>query len=236
MPKALNGGTFNLRYGRDESRVRREVARLFVKHSLDFLCVQEFSDYRNDFREAGWTVVPENGPCESGILVADGVQVDRRTVHTYGDGWITVRGGRFPAAVHNEARIGGWLLVRSVHLPTPTYWPDGIRPRGPAERLDDLTATMRGLRRFLAHPGFIHARLAAGDWNEPPHTTGIYSPQWLARVTRSELRSPQSREGHGRIDYAIAKGARLVDVKKDLLIPELSDHEPVVFKVVKGRS
>ncbi len=94
---------------------------------------------------------------------------------------------------------------------------------------------MEGLRRYLSHPGFWNARLVAGDWNEPPQTRGMYSPQWLANMTRSHLRYPLSREGHGRIDYAIGKGCRIEGIKKDLLIPELSDHEPVIFKVVKGR-
>lgn len=38
---ALARGQLNLRYGRDHARVKREVARLFLKHRLDFLCVQE---------------------------------------------------------------------------------------------------------------------------------------------------------------------------------------------------
>lgn len=235
MPKSLRGGTFNLRYGRDPQRVKREVTRLFREHRLNFLCVQEFSDYRDTFRDAGWQVVPERGQCESGIIVRPRVPIDRRSVHTYGDGWITVRGGKFPAAVHNEARLAGWLYVRSVHLPTPTFWPDGIHPRGPLDRIDDLEATMRGLRKFLGHRGIVNAWLAAGDWNEPPHTRGLYTPQWLARRTRSHLAVPESLAGHGRIDYAIAKGARVVGIVKDTKIPELSDHEPVVFKVVKGR-
>jgi hypothetical protein len=235
MPKTLRGGTFNLRYGRDPHRVMWEVGRLFDKHRLHFLAVQEFSDYRNEFDASnGFDVVPVKGQCESGIIVRRGVPVDKRSVHVYGDGWITVRGGRFPAAVHNEARIAGWLYVRSVHLPTPTFWPDG-RLRSPVERADDTIATMRGLRGFLGRPSFINARLAAGDWNEPPHTTGLYTPQWLARVTRSDMKAPQSLAGHGRIDYAIAKGARIEGILKDTAIPELSDHEPVVFQVVKGR-
>jgi endonuclease/exonuclease/phosphatase family metal-dependent hydrolase len=231
MP-TLRGGTFNLLYGRDPERVIREVSRLFDKHGLGFLCVQEFSDYRDDFKAAGWTVVPEHGPCESGVLVAPGVAVDEVSRHVYGDGWITVRGGRFPAAVHNEVRLAGWLRVRSVHLPTPTFWPNG-RLMAPAERADDLRATMRGLWRFLARPGFWNARLVAGDWNEPPQTVGQWTPRWLARTTGSRLAVPTSREGHGRIDYAVVKGARVVEIFKDTTIPELSDHEPVIFKVVK---
>jgi hypothetical protein len=235
MPKTLRGGTFNLRYGRDPDQVIGEVARLFVKHHLDFLAVQEFSDYRNTFAaRRGFQVVPTTGQCESGILVRLGVNIDKRSVHTYGDGWITIRGGHFPPAVHTEARLDGWLCVRSVHLPTPTEWEDG-RVTAPPERLDDLIATMRGLRRYLNHPGFVNARLVAGDWNEPPHTTGQYTPSWLANTTSSNLAAPQSLAGHGRIDYVIGKGCRVEGIFKDTAIAELSDHEPVIFKVVKGR-
>jgi hypothetical protein len=233
--KSLNGGTFNLRYGRKPYVVLREVTKLFTKHRLHFLAVQEFSDYRDTFaRSYDFNVVPDPGQCESGIIVRRGIPFDKISTHVYGDGWITVRGGRFPAAVHNQARINGWLFVRSVHLPTPSEWEDG-RLKAPAERADDLVDTMGGLQRFLGRPSFINARLVAGDWNEPPHTSGLYAPQWLARTTRSEIAAPQSLAGHGRIDYAIAKGARVVGIFKDTKIPELSDHEPVIFKVVKGR-
>lgn len=235
MPKTLRGGTFNLEYGRDPIRVVAEVARLFTKHALDFLAVQEFSDYRDRFSVQRWcNVVPTTGACESGIIVRDGLAIDKRSVHVYGDGWITIRGGHFPAAVHNEARIGGWLYVRSVHLPTPTFWNDG-RVRGPEERLDDLAATAEGLRRYFQHPAWINARLAAGDWNEPASTPGEYAPSWIAARSGADVAVPTSREGHGRIDYAMAKGARVEGIFKDVRIPELSDHEPVIFKVVKGR-
>jgi hypothetical protein len=232
--KSLNGGTFNLRYGRQPFVVLHEVSKLFAKHRLHFLAVQEFSDYRDTFaRSHDFNVIPDRGQCESGIIVRKGIWYDRVTVHTYGDGWITVRGGQFPAAVHNEARLNGWLYVRSVHLPTPITWEDG-RAKGPAERVDDLAETARGLRRYFQHPCWMNARLAAGDWNEPPSTPGRYTPKWIANQTGATIEAPQSLEGHGRIDYAIAKGARIVDIRKDLVIPELSDHEPVIFKVVKG--
>lgn len=234
MP-TLRGGTFNLEYGRVISRVVKEVGNLFAKHRLDFLAVQEFSDYRNAFRDTGgFQVIPNLGGCESGIIVRSGLAIDKRTVHTYGDGWITVRGGHFPAAVHNEARLDGWLYVRSVHLPTPTFWVDG-RVKAPVERLDDLAATVAGLRRYFGHPSFLNARLAAGDWNEAPTTTGRWSPSWLAHETGATINAPTSLAGHGRIDYALVKGARVEDIFKDTRIPELSDHEPVIFKVVKGR-
>lgn len=234
MPTTLHGGTFNLEYGRTVTRVVSEVKSLFAKHHLDFLAVQEFSDYRNAFRDTdGLKVIPTTGACESGIIVREGVQVDKRSVHVYGDGWTTTRGGHFPAAVHNEARIGGWLYVRSVHLPTPTEWKDG-RLKSPAERVDDLVATVRGLQDFFDHPAAVNARLAAGDWNETPDTRGRFTPHWLATETKADIAVPTSRAGHGRIDYALAKGCAVQGIFKDELIPELSDHEPVIFRVLKN--
>jgi len=234
MPKTLRGGTFNLKYGRKPFVVLHEVTKLFAKHRLHFLAVQEFSDYRDTFdRSHEFAVIPNKGQCESGIIVRRGVPFDKVTAHVYGDGWITVRGGKFPAAIHNEARIGGWLYVRSVHLPTPIAWENG-RIKGPHDRVDDLAATAEGLRRYFQHPCWINARLAAGDWNEPPWTRGEYAPQWIATRSGAAIEAPQSLEGHGRIDYAMAKGARVVGIFKDTAIPELSDHEPVIFKVVKG--
>jgi hypothetical protein len=234
MAKTLRGGTFNLRYGRKPYVVLHEITKLFAKHRLHFLAVQEFSDYRDTFaRSYDFNVVPDSGQCESGIIVRRGIPFDNVTSHTYGDGWVTVRGGRFPAAVHNEARINFWLYVRSVHLPTPITWRDG-RAMGPAERVDDLAETAEGLRRYFQHPCWMNARLAAGDWNEPPHTPGTYTPKWIATRSGATIAAPQSLAGHGRIDYAIAKGARIENIRKDLVIPELSDHEPVIFTVVKG--
>lgn len=239
MPKTLRGGTFNLKYGRDPKRVHAETRRLGEKHALDFLNVQEFSDYLAFFEDSDyWEPFPKRGRenlgAESGILVRRGVAVSRVSQHVYGDGWTTTRGGHFPAAVHTELLIAGWLWDRSVHLPTPTEWIDG-RVKAPTERLDDLEATMLGLSDYLDHPAVVHARLLAGDFNEPPTTTGKFTPRWLANAHDADLQAPTSREGHGRIDYAIGKGCRIVDTFKDTVIPELSDHEPVIFKVVKGR-
>ena len=232
--KSLNGGTFNLRYGRPPYLVLREITKLFTKHRLHFLAVQEFSDYRDTFaRSHDFEVVPASGQCESGIIVRRGVPFDKVTAHTYGDGWITIRGGKFPAAVHNEARINGWLYVRSVHLPTPILW-DNLVAKGPVDRVDDLAETAEGLRRYFQHPCWINARLAAGDWNEPPSTPGQYTPRWIATRSGADIQAPQSLAGHGRIDYAMSKGARIEDIFKDTKIPELSDHEPVIFRVVKG--
>lgn len=233
--KRLRGGSFNLEYGRDPKRVLSEVNRLFIKHRLHFLCVQECSDYIQAFRtDPELVFIPTVGSVESGILVRRGVSISNKSSHIYGDGWITVRGGHYPAAEQYQALLAGWLYVRSCHLPTPSYWVNG-NLRGPAERTDDLRATSRGLVRYFAPPSIFRARLVAGDMNEPPTTAGAFSPRWIAKVTRAALAVPVSRAGHGRIDYVIHKGCRITTIFKDTKIPELSDHEPVIFVVEKGR-
>jgi hypothetical protein len=157
--KTLRGGTFNLRYGRKPFVVLHEVSKLFTKHELDFLAVQEFSDYRETFaRSHDFNVIPTSGQCESGIIVRRGIWFDKVKVRTYGDGWVTVRGGRFPAAVHNEARLAGWLYVRSVlpldrggQVDAPrgrsTVWTISRRlPRGCAATSSILVGSTRGWR------------------------------------------------------------------------------------------
>lgn len=220
----LRGGTFNLKFGRDVERVVEECRKLFGEYGLAFLCTQETDDYVDALREE-FVVV---GAGESCVLVARrGVKVDQIRRHEYGDGWTTVRGGRFPPAVHWTVRLDEWLRVRSVHLPTPSEWVAG-HPVAPPDRLDDLIGTALGLRRYLRGP---NARLAAGDWNEPPETSGRYSPQWIAAESRSLIWAPKRSTGHGRIDYVMARGALVTDLHVDDVVTEHSDHEPVIFTV-----
>lgn len=233
--KRLRGGSFNLKYGRDPHRVLWEIRQLFDKHRLSFLCVQEVNDYIAIIRASNdFVFIPTNEVSESGIIVRRGISISKKSKHVYGDGWTTVRGGHFPAAEQHQALLAGWLFVRSCHLPTPTFWHDG-RVRTPRERMDDLVLTSRGMARYLLPPSFWRARLVAGDMNEPPSTLGAFSPAWIARTARAHLAFPKSREGHGRIDYVLFKGCRVTRIWKDTEISELSDHEPVIFIVEKGR-
>lgn len=231
MGHRLNGGTFNLKFGRDRQRVQSEVERLVVKHSLDFLCTQEAKDYDAQLRRIDgydyYTKAVDGSAPDNGILVRHGHKVTGVRYRSFGDGWVTVAGGRHRPIMVPRLTIDGWLRVRSVHAATPSKWDDGLWL--PAERLDDYLDMMRSVRRFMKRRG---ARLVAGDWNEPPNTRGRWSPGWLAQQAGARCAAPDQKAGHGRIDWAMYKGCRITRISKDLQITEASDHEPVVFTVV----
>ena len=235
--KTLVGGSYNLLFGRPLDVVKGEVERLIKKHDLDFLAVQEGQDYERmlgTVKGFNYFTEPGRGANENGVLVRDGLTADKFKSKFYGDGWTTINGDHHVAAVQNEVRIDGWLKVRGLHLPTPSSWKDGrISPETPAERKDDLIASMKGLRYYLSWPSTKVARIAVGDWNEAPTTSGEYSPKWLETTTKSASYTPTSRAGHGHIDWVMAKGCRITNIFKDLDIREYSDHEPVIFTVRK---
>lgn len=234
----LRGGTFNLKFGRQKDMVKDEVERLLKKHDLDFLCVQEAKDYVRQLTHIdGYSYYVDRtgkrGATECGILVRKGLETSGFKVKFYGDGWFMPRGGTHAETVQPQVKIE-WLLVRSLHLPTPSHWAGGVLASStPAERKDDLIAAMQGLRRYFRWPCIKNARLAAGDWNEPPTTIGLFSPRWLMSETGAVGIAADSRVGHGRIDWPMVKGARIVKVFKDLEVREGSDHEPVIFVLEK---
>lgn len=230
----LNGGTFNLLYGRDNETVKSEVARLLAKHNLDFLVVEEAEGY--------WTILHQiegynyystrayAGGSEVGILVKDSLRVDKVSYQSFGDGWITIRGGHKAGPTFPRIRIDGWLKVAGVHLPTPSIWDAAGRLEAPRERLDDYMGIAKRIYRYFTFPG---KKIVAGDFNESSSTEGEWSPAWIAKRTGAKVYTPFSRAGHGRIDYVLAKNVRVSGIKKDLDIKEESDHEPVVFTVWK---
>lgn len=235
MRKTLKGGTFNLEHGRDPDTVKLEVVNLLEKHHLDFLCVQEASDYKHILENVSgyvYVVGVTAGGKDNGILVKRRIKQDRVYFYTFGNGWTTVRGGHHPETSQNQVRLDGWLYIRCIHLPTPSDWRTG-KPVGPANRLDDLISAVKGLRNYFRWPCIRNARIAAGDWNEPPETDGEYSPQWIARKSKANTVAPTSKAGHGRIDWVMYKGCSIRNIVKDTDIKEASDHEPVVFTVVK---
>ena len=233
MRKTLKGGSFNLENSRDHDTVKREVTTLLSKHDLDFLCVQEatrYGDILNDI--PGYTYFDG----EAGVLVKNTHHTDRVRSDAYGDGWITVKKKFRPAQKQVQVRVAKWLYVRSIHLPTPSFWKNGKidDSRTPPNRKDDLIANMKGLRRYFSWPCIGNARLAAGDWNEAPDTYGQYSPGWLKSKTQAHTAVPASMKGHGHIDWTMFKGCVVTGIFKDLEIREGSDHEPVVFAVTKN--
>ncbi len=228
--KALKGGTFNLLNSRADQTVKEEVERLLSKYDLDFLCVQEAVEYRKVLDSIkGYKFYIQ---ADVGFLVKKHLKVDRVKKFTYGDGWITVRGGKHPAAGQVQLRIDGWLYARGVHLPTPSDWSYG-KFVAPAARADDYVESAKGLLRYFRLPGLINGRIALGDWNENPETMGQYSPAWIAKARKAKTWAPESREGHGRIDYVMGKGVDVPHLFKAVDFNEKSDHEAVIFVVKK---
>lgn len=235
----LNGGAFNLLYGRDPEKVEAEVKALVKKHDLQFLNVQEAADYFEVLRSIpGFNYYTgskdaHRGMRNNGVLVLDDLRVDKvRTLH-YGDGWRTKTGSKSFGVTQQQVRLEGWFLDRSVHMPTPSHWEAGKIVHTPPERKDDLILNMRALDWYFRPPRVYNAACAAGDFNENPYTRGQYSPQWLEDRNRARIYVPTSRQGHGRIDWFIVKGATIQRVFKDTDIHELSDHEPVIAKGIK---
>lgn len=231
----MTGGFFNLRYGRDPNTVRREVLSILRKHALDFLCYQEGSDYARILSTlpnySCYYAGDYPGGTESGILVHDERDVTKPLFQPLGDGWITTRGGKHAPVTFPRVTIDGWLRVGSIHMPTPSVWgPGGLK--APPERLDDYMAVARKIKRFMAPRR--QARLVVGDWNESPMTMGPWSPAWIAAQTDATIAFPQSRAGHGRIDYAMVKNAEIRNMRKDLDVLEGSDHEPGVFTITRA--
>lgn len=225
----MRGATFNLLYGRRPRVVVEEVWALVRAHDLAFVCTQETGDYVEALRGSGLRVI---GSGESCIVVHPRIRVANRARFSYGDGWTTVRGGHHPPVVMWQADLAGWLRVRSVHLPTPSDWPGGLL-QAPPERLDDLQAASTGLVVYFR--GNHRARIAAGDWNEPPETRGAFSPRWIAGATGAEIDAPRDGSGHGRIDYVMSKGCDVVGAQVVHGLAERSDHDPVVFHVARRR-
>lgn len=232
--KTLKGGSFNLKYGRPAKTVKAEVEGLLQKHNLDFLTIQEGTDYFSQLRDIRgykyFATRAYRGGAECGILVKECIKTGKPNYGSFGDGWITVRGGHHPPVTFPRVTIDGWLKVGSIHLPTPSTWTNG-KFWAPEERKDDYLAVARQILKFFKTNK--RARLIAGDWNEPPATLGEWSPGWLAKRTGAKIIATESKAGHGRIDYPMFKNVEVRNVYKDLKIAEGSDHEPVIFTVVK---
>jgi exonuclease III len=233
----LKGATFNLEYGRDRMVVKHEVEHLIDKQDLDFVVVQEAADYTDQLDNiAGYQYFVNHGNDDSarqvGILVRDSLHTDRVAMRNLGDGWTTIAGPHHGALAIPTVRIEKWLKVTGLHAPTPTEWVRGVL-RGPVERVDDYKALARFLVAYFRPPVRKTARLAVGDWNENPETKGRYAPKWIASVSGAKIVAPSQLQGHGRIDYPMFKGCKITHITKDLTIREGSDHEPVIFTVVK---
>lgn len=231
-PNVMLGGTFNLRYGRKPVVVKKELHRLTVKHDLDWLCVQEAADYFDVLHEIPsyeyFSTRVYKGGSDAGILVHKRRTPSKARYDSYGDGWVTVRGGRHSPLTFPRVTIDGWLRVGSVHMPSSTTWgPHGLEL--PPERKDDYLPLARAVKRFMLRGN--NTRVALGDWNEKPETMGPWSPGWIAARSGSTIACPDQVAGFGRIDYAMVKNGDITHIWKDLKSAEGSDHEPVVCRL-----
>lgn len=234
--KKLQGGSYNLRYGRPQLAVKSEVERLLKKHNLDFLAVQEAEDYwrvlNNIKGYKYFSTRTYRGGTENGILVREGLKTSKPMFDSFGDGWITDRGGNHAPVSLSRVKIAGWLRVGSIHAPTPIYFGKS-GPSGPEERLDDFMLLMKKVYRYLKFAGKT-SKIIVGDWNEPLSTKTPWSPGWIAAKTKATVKDTESTSGFGRIDYPMGKNVKFDRVFKDLEINENSDHEPVIFTVSKA--
>lgn len=229
-PAGINGGTFNLLAGRAKIAVRKEVESFIEKWDLGFLAVQEAADYALQLDAipgfSYFTGDTHRGSKQNGILVRDDIRVNRVRCLEYGDGWTTVKGKHHLPLSQMQVCLDNWLLLRSIHLMTPSRWDASGKLEMPKERRDDYAAHMRALQSFFKPPRTFFAAMATGDWNEPCATGGELSPQWLKNTTKSTPARPTNAP-HS-IDWALVKGCTVGRTFKDLEIPERSDHEPVV--------
>lgn len=228
------GCSYNLLNSRNPLEVETEILDLIKTYNLDFIATQESAGYYSmlqDFK--GYDYYSGTGPRynkQNGFLVKNKHFVDNEHLFRYGDGWRTKTGSYAAGGGQFRIRLNNKLVMRSIHLPTPTNWVNG-KLESPPERRDDYILEAKALRRFMMYPAVTRPRLSIGDWNEQPFTRGEYSPTWIRRGTRSKVAVPEVRKG-GRIDWVNYKGCQITECFKDTKVREKSDHEPVIFKIV----
>jgi endonuclease/exonuclease/phosphatase family metal-dependent hydrolase len=222
----MRGGTFNLLYGRNPKVVQREVMELLSKFNLDYLGVQEATDYRLELHDipgyAYYTGGSVNGGAstEIGILVKDIHDVSNVKNRAYGDGWWSakVNGTRM------QPRNFLVLTLNNKHKKAVVHFPPSVdlAKRTPTDRYEDSVLLSKRCRRFLSGPSF-KTREIMGDWNNEPFIRARYSPSWIANQTGATVSSPDKR-----IDYILTKGLNVDNIKK-VNMQEKSDHNPVVY-------
>lgn len=225
----MRGGTFNLLYGRDPKVIQKEIKYLLRKHDLDYLGVQESTDYRLVLHDipgySYYTGGSVNGGAstEIGILVKDIHTVTNVKNKAFGDGWWGVQRKGKPVRMKPRnflvVTINHKRKVAVVHYPPNVDIIDGL----PEDRYEDLKALSKRCRNFLSGPSF-KTREILGDWNCEPFVRAKFSPRWIANQTGATLSSPDDR-----IDYVLTKGLKVVSIRKVHRARENSDHELVIF-------
>jgi hypothetical protein len=224
QPKKLKGGTYNCLIGRDPDVVKKTVSGFVHNQKLDFLQVQEISQYHHALESIpGYHLITfpkskDHG--ESGVLVRDGLEAKSPKSIEAATGWTAVTGHPAAPRAATSVKLGGWLNVTSVHLPPAIDFKNG-HIVGPAARVKSYLSSMQKLLGFAKRQD--GAMLIGGDWNEGPNTTGVGSPNWLAKM------AGMKKSAGGPIDWEMARGAKVSNVKVG---PHGgSDHRLVTYTV-----
>lgn len=148
----LKGGTWNMLHDRDPVVVAAELLKLMDDHKLEFVCLQEATQYHRAVRATGTMLVAfddARGVGETAIAVKATVTVSRTATHRLSRlGW-PLRPDLWHAPVYTTtALLDGWLRVYSVHLPN--------HERGPWHAMayrQAMRRLRRRLKRVLGSPG-----------------------------------------------------------------------------------
>jgi hypothetical protein len=245
----LRGGTWNVERGREPRKVRHEIVGAFEDEGLDWLAVQEFTNYasvrdvsRLEAMGVSVIVFRELDRGQNAIIVRGTVPVaNPGNVPLGGDGWRSTGGHWHPPLRMTHALIGGWLRAASLHMAPSVDWDpndERARPEGPDERVDDYLPNARAVRRFARDRLRSRRGLAiVGDWNSRRFETGVGSPAWIADTTpRLALAYPPGRPpsgGHRGIDYVLHDEDTRIE-RIEYRDNGGSDHPLVVFDAVRS--
>lgn len=224
-PRTLKGGTYNCLRDRDPQQVKKVVEGFLKKGKLDFLQVQEIQQYHQALeRIPGYHLVTFPGSKdhgESGVLVRDELKESNRESIQSTKGYFTVNGKVAQPRAAVAVKLAGWLNVASVHAPPAIDFKNG-QAVGPERRVASYLDLSEHMVAY-AKKKRGEAVLFGGDWNEGARSTGYGSPDWIAK------QAGMKKAANGRIDWAMARGAKILNVKTG---PSGgSDHRLVTYTV-----
>ena len=224
-PRSMKGGTYNCLRDRDPNQVKKVVSGFLKQGKLDFLQVQEIQQYHKALNSIpGYHLVTFPGSRdhgESGVLVRDGLKESNKESIQSTKSYFTQSGSVAQPRAATAVKLAGWLNVASVHSPPAIDFVNGhaVGPERRVESYIDLSKHMVAYAK--THKG--ESILFGGDWNEGSRSTGVGSPSWIAE------QAGMKKSGNGRIDWAMAKGAKILNMKTG---PHGgSDHRLVTYTV-----
>jgi hypothetical protein len=234
------GGYWNVRRDRDPKKVVASICSWFVRDDLDWVLLQETSDYLKAFRlhldrefwVIGYDLLP--GQANTCIIVDKEKHPEcpdfMRIVQMTQEGWFTSRGGKVPPKFMPICRVYGWLLLGSLHYAPSVHQKDrDPQLEGPVRRvLNTREHAKREVLFFDRRPDNSEVFLA-GDRNNSATTKGWYTPRWIADKADADLWFPQDPTHHSRtIDGGIGRN---IIVLSHVQETDGSDHHKVMVDV-----